>query len=266
MALPNALLINLDRSPERLTFATEVLSQSGISFKRVSAVDGSQMSDEEYQTLIEQARSSKKWFRHLTKNEICCLKSHRLCWQTIVDENLPYALVFEDDLALEATPDIVIPAIETVIQSDVEWDVIKLSRCHQKRIYSISLDQGYSLHHCVPQPIDATASLISLSGAKKLLAMSEQLDTPTDFIMKRIWENDLKIYSLHPNLFRQRTHEEVPSIIGDRDNYKRLPRKDKIKVYAAKYRYHIWFSFNQTMELCLRYGISNYLKSMRKSR
>jgi GR25 family glycosyltransferase involved in LPS biosynthesis len=90
-----AFVINLDSRPDRLAEFTAMAASLNLSFRRISAVDARKID----------AGPLADWWRTYLYNDFSApqigqvgvLASHRKVWQTIVDENLPQALVFEDD-------------------------------------------------------------------------------------------------------------------------------------------------------------------------
>ena len=75
------LLINLDRSPDRLQIMKKELSTLKISFERIAAVDGALLSDEYIKSITPRQYSKEKlWFPYnLIKTEYACFLSHRKC-------------------------------------------------------------------------------------------------------------------------------------------------------------------------------------------
>ncbi len=92
------LVINLDRSADRLLHIRSAFAHLGIDFERVGAVDGAKLPEE----TIRQINARNEWIRSLTRAEVGCLLSHRMCWETIAAGTEPYAAIFEDDIRLSA--------------------------------------------------------------------------------------------------------------------------------------------------------------------
>ncbi|NGN42017.1 glycosyltransferase family 25 protein [Mesorhizobium sp. CGMCC 1.15528] len=90
---PGILLINLDRSPDRLAFIARQLGDLGLDFTRLPATDASTISDAEF------ARLGNTYMRPISRSELACLISHTRVWQFCVEENRPI-LVLEDDVIL----------------------------------------------------------------------------------------------------------------------------------------------------------------------
>jgi hypothetical protein len=96
-----AFVIILDTRSDRLTASTEELHQAGFSnIRRFKAVDAAAPGalDEAWGRLgVPQFDSRDEWFR-VHAGAQGCLLSHVGVWQEIIDQNLPFACVFEDDI------------------------------------------------------------------------------------------------------------------------------------------------------------------------
>lgn len=91
------LVINLDRSPERLQKISMALKNYGLNFSRVQAVDGKCLTEDEVCQWTIPKLKRQLFFRDLSRAEIGCCLSHRKCWQMLVDSSEDWALIFEDD-------------------------------------------------------------------------------------------------------------------------------------------------------------------------
>lgn len=87
------VLINLDRTPDRLAYMSRQLERLGLPFTRLPATDGVKVSDEEF------ARLGNAWFRPISRTEVACLLSHSRAWRKSIDEQKSL-LVLEDDVSL----------------------------------------------------------------------------------------------------------------------------------------------------------------------
>lgn len=81
-----AFLINLDRQPERLASATQELNRLNLQISRLSATDMQKLTPEKGDLV--------------TLGVKACWQSHRSVFRIISQENLPYALIFEDDITI----------------------------------------------------------------------------------------------------------------------------------------------------------------------
>lgn len=89
------LVINLDRSTDRLAHCQSQFERLHIGFERVQAVDGRTLSRE----VIDSIYLRKDWPKP-TDSEFACFMSHRKCWELLANSDEKYAVIFEDDIIL----------------------------------------------------------------------------------------------------------------------------------------------------------------------
>jgi len=106
---PKLYLINLDRRPDRLAYASSQLDKEGkdsqFQFIRIPAIDGAsyKFSVSEMTLfrnadfLVEPMWSSMDLVRRLMAN----LLSHQLAWSLLIDSGEPAAIIFQDDLRVD---------------------------------------------------------------------------------------------------------------------------------------------------------------------
>ncbi|MFC3096000.1 glycosyltransferase family 25 protein [Alteromonas sediminis] len=192
----NIFLINLDKSVERLRNADEQFKRLHIAYERMPAVYGPDLSETELNVHYSAEKNRKIYHKQLNVGEVGCYLSHRKVWQAIVEQNLDFAIVLEDDFSLNAN---FLASIAAVAAVDVEWDYIKLAEYPEKRKALSSREfNGFSLITYDKIPARTGAQAVSLSGAKKLLATSEQFGRPIDIDLQYIWEKKLRLYGLKP--------------------------------------------------------------------
>jgi len=225
------LLINLDRSPERLSSSADLLNTSGVTYTRIQGVDGANLSLARIKSLL--APTFSQYYKAITAGEIGCYLSHIRCWQYIVENKLPYAVILEDDFSVEDDLASLNRYINAIKQP---WDCIKLMEHPQKRhtIDSVPcLDKTLVRYDKVPSR--TTAYVMSYSGASKMLAQSSSIGRPVDLDFQHWWESQLMVYGLQPYPFGVRNVEE--STIDSLRNRKKT-QKSVIKqcVHALKFK------------------------------
>ncbi|WP_239326534.1 glycosyltransferase family 25 protein [Snodgrassella gandavensis] len=214
-------LINLDRRPDRLMFVKQQLENLGIAFERVSAVDGNCLTDEQ-KVFFNQQRFALECKRKAVNGEIGCALSHQAVWQRIVAENIPYALILEDDVQLKPELvslladkrnyesfdflnltlkrpfyDIDVTAVNFCItqQQFIRprfWQFFKRRSWHSMESKAIvrwkifrlhALSNGMTACECDIAPSLACCYIVSLQGAKNMLLASKTLFYPID----KVW-------------------------------------------------------------------------------
>ncbi len=91
-------VINLDRDEERLKFAQEQAEKNGFSFERVAGVFAKEMSASELKKDVNYLRFTLRMGKRPGLGEIGCALSHIKIYRKMVEENLPYACILEDDI------------------------------------------------------------------------------------------------------------------------------------------------------------------------
>lgn len=246
---PHVLLINLDRSTDRLARCGALLDKLGVSWERVPGVEGAKLPADYLKQLNPQPSPRGEWFRSLSAGELGCFLSHIKCWQLIADRDLDCAVILEDDFA--PYPECTRDTLATLAQSCGQWDVLKLTRVRKNARLIASLPSASPPTGSPPSrlelrfggkgPEDCTGYMVSRAGAKKLVQQRARLHRPVDFDLKHYWERHLTVLSASPNMFWQVSHEEAASVIGDRTDYRRYPPRQKAAVYLRKHRYHLRF-------------------------
>lgn len=195
----NIYLINLARRPDRLMEMRRQLLELNLDFLRVDAIDGRAVQNEN--RLFSRRRFFLENRGRVVAGEIGCALSHILIWKRIVCEQVPYALILEDDLVLSKD----LPAL---LASNIyrNFDFLKLDvnldrdsvraagslfkgRCstiesHDEtvRILRVRNDGPFVAYECDPVPFAMGSYIISLRGAKKFLKRARSLYFPIDLL------------------------------------------------------------------------------------
>lgn len=209
------LVINLDKASERMESMKTQLDSLGIDYERVQGNLGTSLSEEEISKIYSEKENLSKYYMPLSVANIGCYSSHLKAWQKIVDDDLDYALVLEDDLCLDAK---IADFSKLVGLIDKPWECIKLMNPGQpkkivrrKKIGNVN-GVEYEFVTWRKPPTFAMAQLISRAGAEKLLATRSVFYRPIDVDMQHYWENDLKIYGIIPEMAVPNEHSKTTSI------------------------------------------------------
>lgn len=160
-----AIVINLDRSTDRLAAMECECARIGMPFERFPAVDG-----------LDLPPSLRLYFcgadgelrSPLRPGEIGCYASHLGVWQRIAAGDYgPAALVSEDDIRFD---DDSVPLLADILrQLPADWDVVRLSSSTTRRVSIVAPLHGErSLVRYLRSPLLAGATLVSHAGAVKL--------------------------------------------------------------------------------------------------
>jgi glycosyl transferase family 25 len=92
------LVINLDRSADRLVHIGNTFGRLQIEFQRFPAIDGAQLSA----AALDDINARNRWIRPMTRAEAGCLLSHQGCWEAIAASAEPFGVIFEDDVHISS--------------------------------------------------------------------------------------------------------------------------------------------------------------------
>lgn len=172
-------LINLDRSEERLKRFEGIAVSLRLTVVRIPAVDGSRFTPAELKTY----ENSASRFGPLGPGEIGCFLSHRIAWETILQNDDEWAAVFEDDVYLSRDA--------TTLLDDVSWipqgtDIIKLETTRIP--VSLGDQEGEVTFTEIPRKLfpllsphgGAGGYLISRHAARELIGDPETVRDPID--------------------------------------------------------------------------------------
>ena len=209
------LLINLERRPERL-------AKHDFDFKRVDAIDGTKLTQEQ----IKHANMRPNWRdpfrnRRMTKGEYGCFMSHVHCWEIVAAQDDP-VLILEDDAVFTDHYD------EAALKKKLEEsdaDVILLG-------YNENIPER-RVHHgdgfVTPGfPYNTHACLVSPRSARKLLELTRRKDfsiIPLDnWFSEQLHEGNLNLVACETDMATQMSRSEVghdiePSVSSWFDNY-----------------------------------------------
>lgn len=224
-------IINLDKSTDRLATSTQRLDDAGVSFSRISAVYGADLSEDEKALHYSAQLNKKLFYRELNDGEIGAYLSHRKVWQTIVDRNLDYGIIFEDDFILQED---INRARKNLDAISFDWDYIKLAGYYnrkrkQKIIYQKKIiDMDLIAHSKVITGASATA--VSYQAAKNLLISTSKFGRPLDTDLQHWWEKGINIFCLLPYI-----SAPDEDILSEIDNTGKTGRKKNNRVLKRQY-------------------------------
>lgn len=175
-AIP-VFVISLARAVERRARVTQHLTELGLAHRLIDAVDGRLMPEEERNKLLAPGQQYHA-------GVVGCYLSHLLAYQAVVEENIPVALVLEDDARLSRRA---VPLLQAGCR-EVDFDYCFLdSDDHNDRgpvFYdrdaASDLGAGIRAHRLSEGPQTLHAYLISREGARQRLAEAFPIVKPID--------------------------------------------------------------------------------------
>ena len=175
---PPVFVISLPGSPRRARIA-RALSDLGIPFSFVEAIDGRAMTEASLHAVYDEAQTLKHIGRPLGRGEVGCALSHRQVYRTMVDEGLDGAIVLEDDAILGG-------AIVSFRQNTgclaEDAEVVSLNALFGivRRRPSFEF-LGRGLHRACSEISGTVGYYIRLSAARKFLSQGDRIAAPADW-------------------------------------------------------------------------------------
>ncbi|MDR1365106.1 MAG: glycosyltransferase family 25 protein [Holosporales bacterium] len=222
----HAYLINLDKSEDRLAKITPKLHQLGINFTRIPGVYGKALGDDEKNRLTDRSKYLRFMHNHIGDGTIGCYLSHVKVWESFVESDYSYAVVFEDDASF--VPDELRRAIDNLTECKDEWDIVTFDYIHYghpRKIRDLDSETASSLVKFRTRVGNAGCYLINRKAAIRLLQKSLPIMMPVDHYYVRSWEFGLKFTGVTPQIVHQ---DSATSIRMQMDNQSSVSIKYKI--------------------------------------
>lgn len=157
-------VISLSSAHERRAHISSQFANQGIDFSFFDAITPDIAERDAKKMNLRVSES------HLAKGELACFMSHVHLWQKIVDENMPYMAIFEDDIHLGQNADFFLNQSDW-IESD--WYLVKLEAFTPKVILGGVCkefrNEGRNIYKLVGENLGTAGYILSLAGAKFLL-------------------------------------------------------------------------------------------------
>lgn len=195
---PPIFVINLDRDTAKLAGMEAQLAERGVPFTRVPAVLGRGLGPEE----LARWRPDPHYWRerrdfHL--GEIGNVLSHRSILERIVRENLPLAVILEDDVGVSAD---LRQILETLAQDMHGFEAIKLEGLEMHGspgwVRAMGTLGGRTLFFSFRPALGCAGYAVTQKGARKLLKALDWVREPFDHTLAAYAKHGLRLGELRP--------------------------------------------------------------------
>ena len=124
----HSYIINLDKSKLRLENILPLVKDLGFNYSRIPAVNGSILSDDDKNKIVDFSSYSKYMGKYPKNGTIGCSLSHIKLWEEFLQSEAKYALVFEDDVIFD--PVKIKKIVDDLIKIPETWDVVSFEMIH----------------------------------------------------------------------------------------------------------------------------------------
>lgn len=187
-------IINLVNETKRLSAVTSQCANYDLSYEVISAIDGRKTPQTLLNAIVESYENSA-----LTKGEIGCALSHLSVYATMDAENIPQALILEDDAVLSSSIKDYLAGAKEILSKKTPEMVLLTGNCS----YNRSLKKTDSFSHPFHRVICGSGGhgyVINLAAARRLLLanMPVRLEADRwtifrDLVGLKIWCSDLPV-------------------------------------------------------------------------
>ncbi len=198
--LPPIFIINMPKDKDRRSIMQERLNDLGLCGDFIEAIDGRKMNSKQIDAVYDSAKRKRYFGRDMTKGEIGCLLSHRKIYEKMIDDNIPHAVILEDDVIFEKDFK---QALAGIMVASIKWDVIrflgseKIYKRGCRKITKVG-DSRYQFARLPTAPGGAHGYLLSLYAAKIMAQHMQRNWLPIDSLQGRVWETGLETLVLYP--------------------------------------------------------------------
>ncbi len=211
-------VINLERSPDRLDQMRREFERLNLKFIRVSAVDGQNLSDDEY------ARHAGP--RKLSRAQIGVLLSHQKCWDLFSKSRADYCAIFEDDVHLsDSLPEI----LKSIEFTTAKFDILKIETAKKKILISRKIQSSIAsrrMRKIGSYHVGAAGYILNRNCLAKINRLVDVADTiPVDEFLFEYLIDHAEIWQIDPALAIQDQAEGV----RNRTNLKSLIANESSK-------------------------------------
>ena len=171
--------INLTSAAARADHMEKEAQRLGLTLQRVEAIDGRLLSEEEIDLLHRPAAGMHR----MSGPEVACFLSHREAWRQIVNANMRFGAVFEDDLtfALDA---------RTLLNDD-QWlpadaDILKIETTSRRALLLppfCDVPGGRSAGILASAHLGAGGYILSRTMAARLFEQTKTFGVPVDYLL-----------------------------------------------------------------------------------
>ena len=201
-------IINLERQPLKKANIEKICQSLDLDYQFIKAIDGYQLSDDYIRSISNDYPKN-----YLTKGEIGCALSHISVYKEIIDNNLPYALILEDDSVLKTE-------VPKFLKSFEEKDF-------KHGIYLLTADFYYMMNkkvkigdfelYEITKAVRTNGYIITNNAAKKLINFLYPIRYEADVFKAFRLCAGIKIYGIVPHLIEAiKDHNLNSSIDADR--------------------------------------------------
>lgn len=214
-------IVNLKHNTERRTHMENILRNIPIDYEFFHAVYGKNV--ENIENIYDEKKALKIAKRSLNLGEIGCALSHRAIYKKMIEENIPQALIMEDDITFLPHFFEVYTALSKI---NIGNKIILLGTTSNKfikKLWKKRLTHSHNMYLVLNNYAGTYGYVIGLKAAEKIYKHSEKIFTAADDW--KYYKRLSRLWLVSPSIIK--ADEVFPSEIGD--ELRRLNTKQEKK-------------------------------------
>lgn len=193
-------VINMKHSTERMAKIDALLKSMNLSYERIEAVVGSELTQTEIDHTYDAASNRKKHNRSLTIGEIGCYASHRKAWQQARASEYQHLLILEDDITIDSSLTELLREMTKV----TDYGLVKLFDNRDNITYDQQpLGQAWQIVNYKKVPNGGQGYFISRAAIDKLLAL-QRFYRPVDIDFQLYGQFGFSVCGIKPYIIQCR--------------------------------------------------------------
>ncbi|WP_169777455.1 glycosyltransferase family 25 protein [Campylobacter mucosalis] len=223
-------VINLEKDTQKRDDFVKNFSRFSLDYEFINGIYGGGISESELFKLVYDYKNC-----FLTKGEIGCALSHLKIYQKMIDENIPYALILEDDAGFSDEFCEILAKIDEFLSKKDDFELVCLMQLEDAcfKNLTIKIDKNLRLYK-FSSGFRTHGYIITKTAAAKLLKLNTPIILESDMWLQFYELSGLKIYTLSKDVIFTTDKDGANSSIGtqERLNFakqKAVVRKQKMK-------------------------------------
>lgn len=192
------LVINLERSTERLRRIGTTLDLQGIRWERLPAVDGRALDQATVARSLDVYSFGRQHGMTPLPGELGCYLSHVEAFKRLMASPFEFGLILEDDVVPQPA---LAQVVRTLVGMSERWDMVKLSAVHSGTPFrTASLGGPHHLAVMLSRCTGSSAYLVNRRAAQAYLAGLLPMSLPYDHEYDKGWKYGLKVRRVVPEV------------------------------------------------------------------
>lgn len=207
-------VISLKRCTDRRRDISQQLGQYGIEFEFIDAIDGAKLTTAQRNAMVHK-KLTYDLPGQLSTGEICCAASHALAYEKIVTEQIPHAIIIEDDAIIP--DDRFKSVLDAKILEKTTADMVMLFHdytyvlpWHKAKPFF----EHYSLYKPIIIPNSTVCYYLTLAGAKKLYNATRLISNVADWPQTN---QTLDISAIYPCFIHHPGYDDYGAVVAPKE-------------------------------------------------